>query len=298
MLIHEFMQKDVCHVTLETSFRKCIDQMVKRKVGSVVVIEGKKPINIITESDILQAFCFFNTLDDVTAKDIIAAIKPEEPLITALGTSTYYECYQLILKHGIKHLIITDGENNLIGIVAHADFIKYLNDFTMKDALTGAYTRHFLAFTLDRLIAEKKPFGMLFLDIDRFKLVNDNFGHRTGDLVLKEFSALLRRTLRKTDFVFRYGGDEFVIITPQTSPKEPKKVALKLLHITRHYIFNILGHEIKITFSGGVLSSNEFSLSSEELLELADKGLYAAKHAGRNLICVIRKEGMEYAGQD
>ena len=75
-------------------------------------------------------------------------------------------------------------------------------------------------------------------------------------------------------------------------------MALKLLHITRHYIFNILGHEIKITFSGGVLSSNEFSLSSEELLELADKGLYAAKHAGRNLICVIRKEGMEYAGQD
>ena len=93
--------------------------MVKRKVGSVVVIEGKKSINIITESDILQAFCFFNTLDEITAKDIIAAIKPKEPLITALETSTYYGCYQLILKYGIKHLIITDGENNLTGIVAH-----------------------------------------------------------------------------------------------------------------------------------------------------------------------------------
>ena len=296
MLIQEFMQKDVCQVTLETSFRKCIDQMVERKVGSVVVVKGKKPINIITESDILQAFCFFNTLDGITAKDVIEVIKPEEPLITTLGTSTYYECYQLILKYGIKHLVITDNENNLIGIVAHADFIKYLNDFTMRDTLTGAYTRHFLAFTLDRLIAEKKPFGILFLDIDRFKVINDNFGHRTGDLVLREFSSLLHQSLRKTDFVFRYGGDEFVVVTPQTSPEEPKKVSLKLLHIIRQYIFKILGHEIKITFSGGVLSSNEFNLSSEELLELADKGLYTAKHAGRDLICVMKKEGMEYVG--
>ena len=123
------------------------------------------------------------------------------------------------------------------------------------------------------------------LDIDHFKNINDTYGHHMGDKVLQDLSALLRKSLRDIDYCGRYGGEEFVIVLPQTTLAHASEFAHRLLRQIASLRFqsgeNLIFH---ITASIGVAEFNAHDKSHEKLLQAADKAMYLAKSSGRNCV--------------
>jgi diguanylate cyclase (GGDEF)-like protein len=126
------------------------------------------------------------------------------------------------------------------------------------------------------------------MDLDFFKYVNDNYGHLVGSKVLVETGQLLLNQLRRTDVVARYGGDEFVMVLPQTLPQSAKTIAERIRkRMERNVFLEKEGFNIKITASFGVASYPESAKSKEDLLRLADEAMYMVKHLNRNGVYAI-----------
>jgi len=159
-----------------------------------------------------------------------------------------------------------------------------LEKMATTDILTGAYNRRKFEDDLDMIIHKKEKhdmqFSLIFIDIDHFKCVNDLFGHRTGDLVLQRISKLLLENIRTTDRLFRWGGEEFIIILPEASLENAKIVAEKIRNIIQNENFGI---EKKITISMGVGESLEGE-NADQIIARIDKRLYQAKLQGRNRV--------------
>lgn len=159
----------------------------------------------------------------------------------------------------------------------------------VTDPLTGLYNRRYMETHLLKLLqrqeVNRKSFGLLIMDIDHFKVVNDTYGHNVGDDILKEFAQRLTLNLRSFDLVARHGGEEFVIILPDTDEHTAHFVAERLRRSIEEQPFPcaIPQGELSITSSlGGALIENS-GLSVVECIERADKCLYAAKENGRNM---------------
>lgn len=123
---------------------------------------------------------------------------------------------------------------------------------------------------------------MIILDLDHFKSINDNYGHAAGDEVLKYFAERMKKAVHEQDICFRFGGEEFIILLPNTAAREAYTMAERLRE-TLEKNDSPLGRPV--TISAGVASFPEMAANSTDLLDLADKALYEAKKAGRN--CVI-----------
>lgn len=179
--------------------------------------------------------------------------------------------------------------------------ISKLYQKAILDELTGLYNRHFLMLKLREEIKKayhyKQPLSLIFTDIDLFKGVNDKFGHSAGDQVLVEFTALLKKSIRESDLACRFGGEEFVIILPQTDLVNAQRLAERLREKTASGTFLINNTKIGFTASFGVSSlhdvdsDNSLNLGEEalnniadNLLAWADEALYRAKKGGRNLV--------------
>ena len=166
--------------------------------------------------------------------------------------------------------------------------LKQRHEQAMADVLTGVPNR--LAYE-DRLAHEyaqwkryKTPLTLMVADIDRFKQINDTFGHKAGDKALKLIARLLKQTLRETDFMARYGGEEFVILLTQTPGQLAKGVAEKLRAAVEMAEFNNGDTRIPITLSIG-FSTFRAGDGPEEVFARADAAMYRAKSAGRNQVC-------------
>jgi diguanylate cyclase (GGDEF)-like protein len=122
------------------------------------------------------------------------------------------------------------------------------------------------------------------LDIDHFKKINDRYGHRVGDLVLREFAQLIRRHTRRSDVFARYGGEEFILLLPQTSLDGAEKEAKRLSAFVREHRFKIIGNK-KITTSMGIACWPVHNVETpDDLITLADNALFKAKNRGRDRI--------------
>jgi two-component system cell cycle response regulator len=158
----------------------------------------------------------------------------------------------------------------------------------LTDSLTGLYNRRYLEVHLDKMLKKnqetKKSLAVLMIDIDHFKPVNDTYGHKAGDDVLKIFAARLKDNLRSFDMVARMGGEEFVAILPDVSEARAHMVAERLRRSICDHGFEVglpVG-PIKISTSLGGAIIDHTASSVQECLERADKMLYAAKEGGRN----------------
>jgi diguanylate cyclase (GGDEF)-like protein len=162
---------------------------------------------------------------------------------------------------------------------------------TIRDVLTSAYNRRHLEKRLgDEFDACAKsnfgwPLSLIFIDLDRFKSVNDGYGHQAGDAILKAVADLLLETLRDTDTVSRYGGDEFVLLLPGVGADQVNSVAERICEAARTRKATIAdGKQVGITLSLGVATcdaENQFE-SVQALLAAADSALYNSKHSGRD----------------
>ncbi len=166
---------------------------------------------------------------------------------------------------------------------------RKLRQLSETDALTGLYNRRKLIETLDDRLAaferEQAPTSVLIFDLDNFKRINDEKGHHAGDEVLVEIARLCRQHLRQNDVVARFGGDEFVVVMPETCRSDALAIAERLRDHVPVSLRENLRYES--TISGGV---SEFGLpdrSSDDVLRRADEGLYLSKRAGRNRVSVL-----------
>ncbi len=161
------------------------------------------------------------------------------------------------------------------------------------DSLTGLYVRRYFEIRLQEEITRLKrhgePVSLLMVDIDHFKSVNDTHGHKIGDAVLCSLARTLDNLTRETDYSSRYGGEEFVIILPETPLVEAEEFAKRLrIEIAKTFIKTEGGKELNITVSIGVSGYPDHGESLEDLLHSADAAMYAAKKSGRNCIKVAK----------
>lgn len=184
--------------------------------------------------------------------------------------------------------------------IRHKRFADYLRgkmkknmEMAVTDAVTNLYNRHFLDTHLDNVFStenEKQAnVSLLMLDIDHFKLVNDTYGHASGDEVLEEFSKRISSNIRSIDLAARYGGEEFVVVMPETDSEFALFIAERLRRTISDEPFVISGSEepINIEVSIGVSITSDDCDTKDKLFSEADKGLYKAKETGRNKVCGI-----------
>ncbi len=163
-----------------------------------------------------------------------------------------------------------------------------LEQLAYYDPLTGLPNRRFF-FDHANLIFENSkrygtPFSLLVMDIDFFKKINDTYGHDAGDLVLKSFADVLRKSIRQSDLPARFGGEEFVLLMSNTNLQQAKVVAERIRTNFQNSLIVYEGNEIKATLSGGLASFPAGVEKIDELIKMADEALYKAKESGRNRI--------------
>ena len=158
------------------------------------------------------------------------------------------------------------------------------------DALTGVATRRYLDAFLDEAMQaaqrRNESLGLLFLDLDHFKQLNDTYGHQVGDIALQAVAAAIKRVVRESDFVGRFGGEEFVIVCPGANLIGATGLARRIREaIAATPIDDGNGGSLTVTASIGVAACTpQASPSASALVSLADRGCYAAKAAGRNTV--------------
>lgn len=158
-----------------------------------------------------------------------------------------------------------------------------------KDELTGLYNRSFLALFLKRVMLDMRvkeaSVSLLMVDIDDFKHVNDTYGHLVGDIVLKQIGAILQKSIRKTDCVVRWGGEEFAIVLPETDRDGAVRIAERLRQSVEGFDFNSSPVILKLTVSIGAVSLCD-KVEQADLIRQADKALYQAKQT-KNIVVFV-----------
>jgi two-component system cell cycle response regulator len=163
-------------------------------------------------------------------------------------------------------------------------------ELAVTDPLTGLSNRRYLDNHINTLfsrsMARGRPLSVLIADIDRFKQINDTYGHDAGDDILREFANRVRSTVRGADLACRFGGEEFVVVMPDTSPEVAAIVAERLRAVveTAPFLVKSSGQELNVTASFGISSRTPSIVTPGHLMKQADLALYEAKNAGRNRV--------------
>ena len=192
-----------------------------------------------------------------------------------------------------EQLAITCTEHIALAL-ANLKLRETLRNQSIRDPLTGLFNRRYMDETLERELQRaartQVPLGVIMMDIDHFKKYNDMYGHDAGDAVLREVGALLQNHIRGSDIACRYGGEEFILILPET-PLEVIEERAETLHskvkqISVHHQGQLLG---SISLSLGVAHFPEHETTTDGLLRVADQALYQAKQRGRDQVVIAKK---------
>ena len=170
------------------------------------------------------------------------------------------------------------------------DNVQASIEMAITDALTSLFNRRYMETHLSALVeqaaARGKPIAVLILDIDYFKSVNDGYGHDAGDDVLREFALRIRKSIRNIDLACRYGGEEFVIVMPETDMGVATMVAERLRRTIASEPFSIQqgAKQLPVTLSIGIAALGDAGDNAATMLKRADTALYRAKRDGRNRV--------------
>jgi diguanylate cyclase (GGDEF)-like protein len=173
--------------------------------------------------------------------------------------------------------------------IAGLNLRSRLEHQSIRDGLTDLYNRHFMEISLDREIRRaartSNELAILMLDVDHFKNFNDSYGHEAGDCILREVAETFRRSVRQEDIICRYGGEEFVIILPETTCTAAFERAEYIRERISELRVRFRGDALReVTISIGVATFPQSGSTLEEILRAADRALYMAKHNGRNQV--------------
>jgi diguanylate cyclase (GGDEF)-like protein len=177
-------------------------------------------------------------------------------------------------------------------LILHMAEIEYLQtelrEQALRDPLTGLFNRRYLNETIEREILradrEKTPLSVIIADIDFFKKINDLYGHQAGDKFLVEIASILKHNVRGSDIVCRYGGEEFLLVLPDTSQEAAASLAEKLRILCARLVVPHDGKDLQVSMSFGVATYPEHGTQADEVIMKADKAMYQSKTDGRNRV--------------
>lgn len=253
-----------------------------------------QPVNMTAFFLISILVCVVTYRVNVVKRELLGLVVLSAFLgLSYLGT---FNNYQIDLFGGllvIASSYIVTSVYKYISIVMENMSLK---NAAVTDALTGLYVYRYFGLKLrnefKRAVKEGAKLALVIIDVDHFKDLNNKYGNKAGDSVLKEIAGLIKENCRRRDVVARYGGEEIVIVLIDTGI-EGAYICTKKIHkaISEHKFALASGESLSVTVSMGVASLPHESIGSkEELLEGADKALYKAKNTGRNKICIFGRE--------
>ncbi|MFZ5856808.1 MAG: diguanylate cyclase [Chloroflexota bacterium] len=267
--------------------------------------KGAERLTGYSRNKMVGRFCFDNLLDHVT-DDGKHLCTNGCPLSATMQDAQPREA-EVHLRHADGHRVpilvrtspIYDENHNVVGAVEvfsnnQSMFrmrrrVDQLEQDVLRDPLTGLGNRAFLQMKIQSALNEYRihpiPFGVLFIDIDNFKSVNDTYGHPAGDLVIQNVARTLSAHLRGTDACGRWGGDEFVVLLLEVEPSHLHTIADKLRAMVASSTVRFEGQEITVTASVGAAAAHEDD-TVESLIERADSQMYSSKLSGRNQVSV------------
>ena len=258
----------------------------KNNLLSLAVLEGM-PLHLTSQ-----------TIDNYRCDPLLGILKTQEAAIVPLRAKDKVNgvviadnifTKKAISQDDLRMLIML---SNQIGLaIENSQLYEQAIIHSHTDSLTGlwnhGYFHHVLQIEIEKAKINKTKLSLIMLDMDNFKIYNDNLGHQAGDSTLKELAHLLSDYSRKMDWVARYGGEEFAIILPQTNKKEAIVIGERLRQIIAQHPFTqeeILPNN-KLTASLGLATFPDEARTTSELITTADQRLYAAKDKGKNVTC-------------
>ncbi len=277
--VSEVMTKDVKYLSLTNTLQDLINLFATTNLSSVVIVsEPLKPHQILTIRDIFKII----GLDpkDYNLEEILNKLnKNRENLITVEANKNIKFALDLMQKHNISHLPVVNKKGELVGILSIRDLVNYFSLLTFTDGLTGVYNRKYLDVIIPKLI-NNRNICILMIDIDNFKNINDTYGHSFGDVVLKKTAQVIRKSLRLTDEIIRYGGEEFLVILFRCFAEKIFEVAERIRNNVQKISFKEYPQvTITVSIGGYNYQPGENFYSA---IEKADKALYKAKASGKN----------------
>lgn len=282
MKVKDIMKSDPLILKLKNNLQDLIDIFRNNEIGSVIIVdEYYEPYQIITLRD-LAKICFLNLFSSNLSEVLKELNKNKDSLITISYNQPFTEALSLMKKFNISHLPVVNKKGKLIGILSIRDIAKAFPELIYIDPLTEINNRSYLNLIKPRLRSINGPVAILMIDIDNFKEINDTFGHVVGDMVLKKIAKTLRKNVKITDEVIRYGGEEFLIIAYRCNSEEGIALGERLRKKIESIKFND-PPELKITVSIGI-SIYTPKKDFLEIIKEADEAMYQAKKQGKNRV--------------
>lgn len=324
ILVSSLMTTELTSTTSNANLADVIQSMIDNHYSCMIVVDNGLPIGIITERDIVRLMGLF--ISDgpkclVRISDVMSV-----PVATISKDTNLFEALVISSAQKIRHLPVVDGSGRLVGLVTQSDLAKahfkiyekqreiiehsvtqrtqellqsneQLKSLSLMDPLTGLGNRRAMEVDLEhthsQAIRYSRSYSVALFDVDNFKLYNDFYGHKGGDTALRNISDHLVKSIRTCDRLYRYGGEEILLIMPETTLYGALILADRILSDLAEMK---MPHEKSplgvITLSCGVATQVEVNgyKSWEGLVDLADRGLYASKNNGRNRATIIPPE--------
>ncbi len=309
-----FMTADVATVERGTDLVEAANLMRERRLSCLLIIENRVPVGIVTERDFTAlSATMLEGKPAGTLSDLMTA-----NLITVKADSDCHSANVVMQKNRIRRLVVVEDDGSFCGLVTRADILRahtseieqqkanlekrvaertaeleelneVLTSISMRDPLLDIGNRRAMDNTLadvfERTRRYKRPYAVALVDVDHFKTYNDHYGHQAGDEALIAIASTIKKMIRRTDSVYRYGGEEFLIVLPEVGEEGG---AIAANHVRESVEKLALPHEKAdrgyVTVSIGVAEERLDGPDQNETIARADEALYRAKHQGRNTV--------------
>ena len=302
MKVQQLMTNEVLSLPQTSGLFEVIANMTETTRSCVVICQASKPTGIITERDIVRHYA--SQISAGKIEDIsVEAVMTRDP-ICCLFNADVYEALLLARHHRVRHIPVVDQRGLLVGILSQTDTLEaylsawektaelqeaneHLTLLSMEDSLLKIGNRRALNIDLTHIDSSSKrsssPYAIAMIDVDNFKLYNDHYGHQQGDTALVKLVQTINDNKREGDRVYRYGGEEILLLMPDTNLSQAKSAAERV-----RYAIEVLAlsHEACerhiVTVSIGV-SASDIKKPWKKTIKRADEALYLAKKSGKNI---------------
>ena len=280
-------------------FRKAFrDDLEKLHINVLEACDGKEAIDIVETTDkkislILTDYNMPN-MDGIELTQYLREKYDKDTLsIIAISATDDKHALADFIKAGANDFITKPHSFEELNVRVHSnldvlELFQKTKDLANKDYLTGAYNRRYFfeasEAIVDKNVRKNKDIAVATLDIDHFKNVNDTYGHDVGDVAIKEIVTVLNKSLRTSDLVARFGGEEFCIVLEDISKKDTKVLFEKIRLNFEENVIKINDISLKYTVSLGVAYGKSKDIN--EMLKISDNALYEAKDTGRNKVVI------------